>query len=232
MTDTRLQLQPTDLVLSDFDATISVIDTGLAMINALSPEDAAEAWEDEWAWRRGEMSSRECLRRQWRLFRRTPEEALAFVDGLELDEGFFELLALVRERGAGIAVLSDGLDFYLDRAFADWGITTCGDDECVRSTACLARYANAACLTAEGIEITFPHATECGQCGNCKAAHLFRLRPGFARVIYIGDGHSDLCAARYADVIFAKAALAEDCARAGRAFVAFERFGDVMRVIV
>lgn len=232
MTPARIELQPTDLVLSDFDGTISVIDTGLAMINVLSPPDAAAAWEDEHAWRRGEMNSMECLRRQWRLLQMTPEEIVAFVDGLEIDEGFCRLLELVRERHAGVAVLSDGLDFYVDRLLARHGLRTCGDDACVRSSDCLARYANAACLTPGGVCIEFPHSTDCGQCGNCKVAHLFRLRRGFARVIYIGDGHSDLCAARYADLIFAKHALAEDCARAGRPFFPFDTFGDILRVII
>jgi 2-hydroxy-3-keto-5-methylthiopentenyl-1-phosphate phosphatase len=231
VTAPTLALRADDLIISDFDATISVIDTGLAMINALSPEDAATAWKDEYAWRRGEINSMECLRRQWRLFRKTPEEVWDFVDGLELDEGFFGLLRLVRERGAGIAVVSDGLDFYCDRLFARRGLRTCDDDTCVRSPDCLLRFSNAATVTPEGIQISFPYRHECGQCGNCKTAHLFRLRRGFTRVIYLGDGHSDLCAARYADVIFAKHTLAEDCRRAGRRFFPFATFSDVLHVL-
>jgi 2,3-diketo-5-methylthio-1-phosphopentane phosphatase len=221
-------LSDDDLVLCDFDGTISVIDTGLAMIGILPPEDAAVAWEDEHAWRRGEIDSMECLRRQWRLLHMGREQIHAFVDGLQLDEGFFRLLALVRERAAGIAVLSDGLDFYVDRLFASHGVQTCGDDACVKSSECLLRFANAATLTVDGVHIAFPHRNCCGQCGNCKMEHLFRLRRGHSRVIYIGDGHSDMCAARYADVTFAKAALAEDFAAAGRSFVPFNGFADVV----
>ncbi len=133
----RLPLTRDDLIISDFDATISLIDTGLAMINTLAPEDAAVAWDDEHAWRRGEISSMECLRRQWRLFRRTPEDVWEFVDALQLDEGFFDLLELVRSRGAGLAVVSDGLDFYADRIFARHGLRSCDDDACVRRNGCL-----------------------------------------------------------------------------------------------
>lgn len=231
MKDRFLILQSSDLVFSDFDATVSVIDTGLAMINTLSAEDAATAWEDEYTWRRGEISSMECLRRQWRLFRQTAQEVESFVDALELDQDFFRLLDLVRQRGAGIAVVSDGLDFYMDRMFGRHGVSTCGDDGCVRSSDCLLRFSNAARVTSGGIEINFPHRDRCEQCGNCKAAHLFRLRRGFQRVIYIGDGHSDLCAARYADIIFAKHALAEDCLSAGRSFIPFETFSDILALI-
>ena len=86
-------------------------------------------------------------------------------------------------------------------------------------------------VTDGGMTFEFPYRTECGQCGNCKAADLFRLREGFRRTIYIGDGHSDLCAARYADVIFAKEALAEDCLKAGRPFRPFEGFGEVLAAL-
>jgi len=232
VTSGAIPLKPDDLILSDFDGTISLIDTGVAMIDTLAPADAAAAWDDEYAWRRGEIDSMECLRRQWRTFYPTETEALAFVDGLEIDPGFLELLARARMRGAGIAILSDGLDFYLDRMFANLGVRTCGDDRCLRAPDCLLRFSNAASFTADGLRIEFPYCNACGQCGNCKVEHLFRLRRHAARVIYLGDGHSDLCAARYADLIFAKHALAEDCRSAGRPYIPFETFADVLEVLV
>jgi len=231
VTPGAIALQPEDLILSDFDGTISLIDTGVAMIDTLAPADAAAAWEDEYAWRRGEINSMECLRRQWRTFYPTEAEALAFVDGLEVDPDFLALLALARTRGTGIAILSDGLDFYLDRMFANLGLRTCGDDSCLRATDCLLRFSNAATFGPDGLRIEFPYCNACGQCGNCKVEHLFRLRRSATRVIYLGDGHSDLCAARFADLIFAKHALAEDCQSAGRPYIPFETFADVMRVL-
>lgn len=227
----RIPLAADDLVLSDFDGTISVVDTCLAMIDTLSPEDAAQVWADEKIWRRREIDSMECLRRQWSLFRKTPAEVWEFVDGLALDESFFDFLSLVRERNAGIAVLSDGLSFYLDRTFERHGLPICTDDACVRSRACLLRFTNTSHVTETGLELEFPYRGGCLQCGNCKATHLERLRQGFQRVIYIGDGHSDLCAARYADVIFAKHALADDCLQSGRPFHPFETFSDVLDVL-
>lgn len=226
-----LHLQPNDLILSDFDGTISLIDTGLAMMETLPPRENELAWEIEYAWRRGEIDSMEGLREQWRLMTMTPDELWAFIDTLELDEGFFDLLRLARERQAGLAILSDGLDFYVRRHMATRGVAICADDACLRSPDCLTCYANATTVTVAGVNITFPYANDCGQCGNCKAEHLFRLRRGFARTIYIGDGHSDLCAARYADVLFAKDALAEDCRQAGRPFIPFHSFAEILRTI-
>lgn len=231
MTNTGLTLTANDLVLSDFDATISLIDTGIAMLDRLSEQAKAEAWELEYCWRRGEMSSIDCLSAQWGLWKGSADEMLALIDGLKLDERFFDFLALARARRAGLAIVSDGLDFYLDRMMKARGIAVCADDRCVRGTDCLLRFSNPAQVTDEGITVEFPYACDCGLCGNCKTAHLFRLRRGFARTIYIGDGHSDLCAARYADIIFAKHALADDCQRAGRRYYPFETFADILQVI-
>lgn len=231
MSTDPLILTSQDLIFSDFDATITLIDTGLAMINSLPQREQSEAWDSEHRWRRGEISSMECLREQWGLWTGSAAAMFALIDGLQVDERFFDFLALVRVRRAGLAIVSDGLEFYLDRMLARYGLSTCADDKCVQSTDCVLRFSNPATVTDAGVSIEFPYGDKCGQCGNCKAHHLFRLRRGFERVIYIGDGHSDLCAARYADVIFAKDALAEDCLRSGRAFHAFHDFSDILSAV-
>lgn len=228
MPDAIAPLNADDLVLSDFDGTISLVDTGIAVIDGLELEGA---WDIEYMWRRGEIGSMECLARQWEMVKLPPAELYEFIDALQLDPRFHDFLALVHERQAGIAVLSDGLDFYVDRLLGREGVRVCQDETLLRDPDCLVRFANAATITEGGVKITFPHCNECGQCGNCKVEHLFRLRQGFRRVIYIGDGHSDLCAARYADVIFAKDALAEDCVRAGRVYYPFKDFADVISVL-
>jgi len=227
----KILLQRTDLIISDFDGTITLRDTGLAMIDTLSPPEASRAWEAEFAWRRGEISSMDCLRQQWSLFKKSRQEIAAFLDKIALDENFFVLLKLARQRQAGVAILSDGLDFYVHHSLARYGIIARPDDACVRSSECLTSYANVASLGPHGLQISFPYANDCGLCGNCKTEHLLRLRHDFARVIYIGDGHSDLCAARYAEIIFAKNALAEDCQRTGRIYIPFESFADILRVL-
>lgn len=231
MSGASLRLTPDDLILSDFDGTISLIDTGLAMIDALGEEASARAWDLEYQWRRGEIDSMTCLSGQWRLWDKPPAALYALIDTLQLDEGFRELLDLARARGAGVAVLSDGLEFYIDRLLAKWGVETCAEAACLRSRECLVRRANRAVIGESGLAFEYPNRGECGLCGNCKALHLFEFRPGFRRTIYLGDGHSDLCAARYADIIFARGALAEDCARAGRRFFPFQSFADVLAVL-
>jgi 2,3-diketo-5-methylthio-1-phosphopentane phosphatase len=221
-------LGATDLILCDFDGTISTVDTGVAVIEAL---DLAEAWEVEYQWRRGEISSMECMRRQWGMVNLTPEQMYELVDGLTLDPDFPRFVELVRERQAALVVLSDGLDFYIDRLLAAIGLQTIPGHQSPQADHEIRLFANHARVTPDGIEIEFPYRAECAQCGNCKTAHLFRLRRGYARTLYLGDGHSDLCAARFADLVFARDALAEDCRQSGRPYVPFTSFAEVLALL-
>lgn len=219
-------LRRNDLIFIDFDGTISVEDTGISVINALELD---EAWEIEHQWRRGEIGSMECLARQWEMVQLPPAAIYRMIDSFALDRGFNDLAEAAIQIGAGLVVVSDGLDFYVDRMLGRLGWETCpGEMVLRRPRHCIPRFANRGAVTDYGIKISFPHRVEhCSLCGNCKLEHLMRLRPHFSRVIYIGDGHSDLCAARFADVVFAKDALAEDFARAGRPYHAFAQLADV-----
>lgn len=219
-------LGPGDLVLSDFDGTISLVDTGVEVIMRLR---LAEAWELEERWRHGEIGSRECLAGQWALVRMGEPELLSLLDAIPLDETFVEFVNLCRERQADLAVLSDGLDLYVNRMLARLGLRACpGRVPLPPLSECLPTFANHGEWTDDGVRVTFPLTTRlCDACGNCKRAHLAALRPGHRRVIYIGDGYSDMCAAEHADVRFARNHLADFCQEQGLDYRPFACFAEV-----
>ncbi len=228
--DRTQPLADNDLIFCDFDGTISVIDTGIAIIDAL---DLDEAWEIEYIWRRGEISSMECLRRQFAMVQMPADSLHALLDTFPLHEDFRDFFELIKARRAHLVVVSDGLDFYVDYLLGRFGYSTCeGDRVLDRQYDCIPRFANHATVTDHGVEIEFPHQCDtCSQCGNCKVAHLFRLRPEFERVIYLGDGFSDMCPAKYADVLFAKDHLAQAAETNGMRYHPFESFEDVIAVL-
>ena len=86
-------------------------------------------------------------------------------------------------------------------------------------------------LVFEGRRITpvfgSPAGEGCGACGSCKGAVLARRANGYARTVFIGDGLSDRCGARAAEVVYAKGDLLDWCARAGIAARPYETFADV-----
>lgn len=71
---------------------------------------------------------------------------------------------------------------------------------------------------------------DCPRCGpgSCKAAVLRRLRRPGDVVLVFGDGPSDLCPAREADIVFARDHLAERCAVAGLEWRELTDFGAVL----
>jgi 2-hydroxy-3-keto-5-methylthiopentenyl-1-phosphate phosphatase len=250
LTDLRLTLSPTDLIFSDFDATISLEDTGLAMMRQLSPAKQEIAWELEHRWRDQQIDSMQCLSEQWALIDWSEDELLAFIDSLPIDSAFDDFARYVQRVGAHLVVVSDGLDLYVHRILQREGFETCeGRDDggplpfpppsegggVPREAGRGGRnpltvFANHAEVTPTGLRITFPFRDdECTQCGNCKRKHLRALRRHYQRVVYIGDGHSDRCASQDADILFAKSHLAEICDEEGRDYVPFEGFEDILR---
>lgn len=210
-------LTAADIVLCDFDGTISLADHGLAAMERYSP---AEGMELELRWRRGEISSMECLAKQWGLLDMSPEDFNAFVDTIPVDGGIHGLAALCVQREAPLYILSDGLDLYIRRHLDREGLGH------------LPFVGNRAWFEGRRVKVDFPHRNpECETCGTCKKTFLERLRQGRSRVIYIGDGYSDQCPARHVDVLFAKDSLAEIMSREGQPYHAFKRLGDVVTAL-
>jgi 2-hydroxy-3-keto-5-methylthiopentenyl-1-phosphate phosphatase len=79
----------------------------------------------------------------------------------------------------------------------------------------------------QGSAVEFRHGEDCDVCGQeCKRSVVTSLGNG-GRVVYIGDGYSDRCAALAADRVFARRELALYLARDG---VAFEPFDDFVQI--
>lgn len=210
-------LSSRDLIICDFDGTITVQDTGLYVAQTLGLDRFLEIEEE---WRRGEISSRECLREQWRTVDPSRRDFQELIANLEVSPGFEELLALAEQRSARFVILSDGLDYYIDITLKRLGRES------------VEYRSNHAVLHDHYVEVQFPCADEfCDLCGNCKTLWLFELRPGADRVVYIGDGMSDGCASRYCEVVFAKDLLADICRKRGQVFVPFETLDDVVSVL-
>jgi 2-hydroxy-3-keto-5-methylthiopentenyl-1-phosphate phosphatase len=71
----------------------------------------------------------------------------------------------------------------------------------------------------------------CDKCGTCKKAQLLELGKKGYTTVYIGDGISDRCPAREADVLFARDGLLEYCRREGLQCFPYDDFGDVLSVL-
>jgi 2-hydroxy-3-keto-5-methylthiopentenyl-1-phosphate phosphatase len=205
------------LVVCDFDGTVCRVDMGNAFL-----ERFAEGWEEiDRSYSAGKVGSRVAYSRIAPLFRANRPQVLDFVLRRErLDPFFPEFLSFCRGRKIDIKIVSDGLDVYIEAILQKHGL----DVEFFSNR-----------LVFQGndrIDFAFPLVNEeCGRCGTCKRSLLDRFRPGYDRIIYIGDGYSDVCPARAADQVFAKEILYEKCVNNGTPCLRYDDFADIRRCL-
>jgi 2-hydroxy-3-keto-5-methylthiopentenyl-1-phosphate phosphatase len=199
-------------VFIDFDGTISPVDISNTFFTTFAGEDAAAAVED---WKKGLIGSSTCLERELAAFQGDLETLREFAGRQPIDKGFHDLESWCRRGGAGIFIVSDGLDYYI-RAFLEaHGLRT-------------PLFSNRLVVGGDGPRLEFPHYNrECGACGNCKSGHVERARDSYGSIIYVGDGLSDRCAVAKADLAFAKGELAAFCRREGIPHIDFESLAEV-----
>lgn len=203
------------LVISDFDGTIASNDMGHQIISRF----AGEGWEEiNRAYCAGELGSREAYLKAASLFRVGREELRQFILKYSvLDEYFVDFYRYCVAKEFDFKVVSDGLDFYIAVILETHGL---GEIDF---------YANTLVFHGDRkLSIEFPHYNEeCERCGNCKSSFLKTYRPLYGRIIYIGDGYSDVCPAMNADLVFAKSILYEKCVEHGKECIHYKNFNDI-----
>ncbi len=200
-------------LLCDFDGTIAKGDVGFRIYTHFGDD----RWEEiNKRWRRGEISSKECLIGEYSLIDASEEEVKQFISDMEIDTGFLSLIKTCRENDIPIYIISDGFDFYIKTLLEKYGISD------------IDIYCNNLSFDGRKVKLSFPYYDKgCGKCGNCKVLHIINLKKEGKTVVYIGDGLSDKFASRYADVVFAKDELMEYLENNGIEFNKFSCLDDV-----
>ena len=207
-------------VVCDFDGTATVEDLADGLSIAFA---GAEAWHRaEAEFQAGAIPFEELLRRIFEPIRATPGQLRAFVrEHGRFRPGFERLVRTCRERAIPFTLVSGGLDLYIEPALERLPAD-------VREG--LELRANHAERTATGLALTFPWKDapgSCGTCGSCKGAVVNALQTRGHRVVAVGDGNADRCAAREADLVFARGRLLDWCRRGGLPCEPFETLDTV-----
>jgi 2,3-diketo-5-methylthio-1-phosphopentane phosphatase len=202
----------------DFDGTLVLEDVGDLVAIELGERAAWQRAEDEY--KAGAIGFRTLLERIFAPVRVGAEEIAAFARArARLRAGFEAFAARLHEAGRPLVVCSAGLDVYIHAVLERLPAP-------VRAHAQVR--ANRAICSPDGMRLEFPGAGRgCDACGSCKAPVVEDLQAAGWKVVYVGDGTSDRCAARVADRVFARGSLVRHCRTMGVSYTEYESFDEI-----
>lgn len=211
-------LRPPLAVLCDFDDTTAVENVA----EMIMVRFGGDGWRDlRQEFHQGRFTLREYQEAAFSMAHAGRDEMVAEVqEKATLRPYFKELHAYCRRHDIPLAIVSNGLDFYVEALLAREGLSD------------VPYYTVQARFSSDGIGFGYPDAARgCSDFGNCKCLVLDRYRDQGRRVLYVGDGRSDFCVATAADLVFARSDLARYCETYGINYVPFRDFGDVLAVV-
>lgn len=196
-------------ILIDFDGTATLDDNQDLIFRAFAPPE----WEaiDE-QWMQGKLSTMEEFAWIFPRMKASQREIEACLDGSRLDPGFVPLVEHARTKGYAFAILSDGLQWVIEYVTRRAGMER------------LVIYANQILFKKDGYELSYPwYDPSTPLRGTGKCAIIRRYQAQGYRVVFIGDGVSDVEAAQAADVACARGRLVELCRKANIPAIRFDR---------
>jgi len=200
-------------VLCDFDGTVCPTQ----MMDFLYMQFAASGMEFAQQWEWGEISTQEEIENTFATVDASREEMEAVLEIITIDPGFPRFLEYCRHNDISLAIVSDGLEWYIAYILARHGIHG------VRI------YANQIHFTPGGFRFEFPwYADETPMRGVCKPMIVRRYQEDGNKVVYVGDGMSDFDVVDVADIVFARDRLAKYAQERGVPVLKFTDCDDLL----
>ena len=204
-------------VFIDFDNTITPFDVLDDIVKCFSINKNWVALEKKW--KNGKIGSQECLEGQLNLVRISKNALLKYLAKIKIDPCFYELLDVLKKNRINPVILSDNFSFIINHILKNNNIRG------------IKLYANKIRFSKERLIASFPHKNiACFRCAHCKTNNLLKNKSR-DKIIYIGDGLSDICPSKYADIIFAKGTLLKNLKNTKKRCIAIKNLGNVSRYL-
>jgi 2-hydroxy-3-keto-5-methylthiopentenyl-1-phosphate phosphatase len=199
----------------DFDGTITPEDVSFMILDAFGNQ----SWRRLLAqYKEGKITVAQFNCQAVSTIKADEQTLLRFVrEKARLRPGFQDLLSYCHRQDFRFVIVSNGLDFYIKTVLKDIGaddIEVFAAETSFGSGRVRARYLGP---RGEQLEDRF------------KEAYLSSFREGGYRVIYAGNGFSDIAPARAADYVFATSELLTACREINIACMPFNDLNDVVR---
>ncbi len=208
-------------VIVDFDGTLMKQDVGDTLMERLRISEHPQAVENLRRVVGGEAGSSEWIKVHYGLLEGRQEEVDRVLASIYPREGAARFLEFCRSRQIPVHVLSDGMLYYIEKLLRHHGLTV----DHIEANPITYDESGSYMLGLQN------QNTACSWCGCCKAEYVRKLKQEGSRIIYIGDGSSDIFGSAFADWVFARAALAKHRKTQRDEYYPFETFHDVLEVL-
>jgi 2-hydroxy-3-keto-5-methylthiopentenyl-1-phosphate phosphatase len=203
------------VIQCDFDGTITEEDQAFLLLDAF----ASGNWRQLLAeYREGKISVGDFNTRAFAMVKEDRQTLVNFVkQTAKIRPGFHELVAYCRREGIQFTIVSNGLDFYINTILTDIGLDN------IEVFSAQAQFAST------GITVKYigPDGVHLDSDFKETYTRLF-LTKGY-RVVYVGNGLSDIYPAKHAHWIFARDELLDLCKQTKLNCLPFVDFNDVLR---
>jgi 2-hydroxy-3-keto-5-methylthiopentenyl-1-phosphate phosphatase len=224
------------VIFCDFDGTITKNDTLDHFLSLYADKNWLQIEE---LWKTGKIGSKECLTKQLACIDNISENQLnEFTENIEIDEHFIDFVKILDREKIESYIVSDGFDYFINNTLKKHNIEDIevfsnklsGLRAEAEEGALPLRNAVYGEQPSKKIKLTpdYPfHISDCKKnSGLCKCEIIKKLKKD-KKVVYIGDGSSDMCASHLADILFAKSKLADYCEENNIKHIKFETFKDI-----
>ena len=205
------------LVQCDFDGTITKEDVSFVLLDTFADGEWRRLHEE---YEEAKISVGRFNTDAFAMVKADREELLGAVKGkMTVRPGFHELVAFCRRKGFRFVIVSNGLVFYIREILGDIGLAD------IQAFAAETRF------HPDGLRVQYigPDGSHLDK--DFKVAYLNSFLEEGYRVIYIGNGTSDIPAARKSHYIFATDSLLDYCQRENIDCRPFTDFNEIVGVL-
>jgi 2-hydroxy-3-keto-5-methylthiopentenyl-1-phosphate phosphatase len=203
------------IIQCDFDGTITEEDVSFALLDAFAQGDWREWFEQ---YREHKITVGEFNTRAFAMVKASRAELLrAARDKVRLRAGLQELVGYCRRRGFRLVIVSNGLDFYITAILKDAGL---GGIEVHAAKTQFYR---------SGLKVQYIGPDNTPLLSGFKEAYARAFLKQDHRLVYVGNGPSDIAPATYAQRVFARDGLLDGCREKGLECTPFNDLNDIVR---
>lgn len=210
-TDTKTMIQ------CDFDGTVTEKDVSFMMLDAYADGDWRQLLRD---YQEGRISVGRFNMGAFAMVKADRESMLrVFKGNIAMRPGFVEMVDYCRARGFRFVIVSNGLDFYIKDIMDEIGL---GDIEI---------FSARTSFQTDSVQVQYigPDGNELDD--NFKGAYVDTFLAEGYRIIYMGNGASDIAPATQCHHIFATGTLLEHCRQTNLNCTSFNDFNQVMQTL-